>query len=266
MNTKHTHSDLERLADGECLPDEARLIQADLEADPKATEELRQLEELNQLVRSAAGSIEAPATLRESTKRLTADDNAADATSTTGNKLFGRRVLLAGAGGLLAAGLASVAVIPHIEMLYRRELDPVTTFFHDFETYLLKDKALDIAETNMVHLAGWYSDRLPFALPPIGSIGAGAELLGGRLCWLMERRLAALSYETNEGPFVFYVMDADGIELPESQKKSDFSEPVSWHRSSGHTSLIWKSGGLLIVMVGTQELRQLMSMAGVLVG
>ena len=41
---------------------------------------------------------------------------------------------------------------------------------------------------------------------------------------------------------------------------------VSWHRSGGNTSLVWRSEELLYVMVSQLELRRLMSVARKLVG
>ncbi len=271
MNRKYALSDLERFIDGECSPEEARQIRADLDADPSLAREVYHLEEVDRLVRSRAQEIRAPESLRESVaEQFGLDTEETDAIPITRSVRRGlprnRRAFLAGAGGLIAASLATVFVVPRLDILQRSDTDPVGTFFRDFETYLLKDRAIDISETNITRLAAWFSDRVSFSLPPISSARADARLVGGRLCWLLERRLASLSYETDDGPLVVYVMNADGIDLPAGRRESDIGEDLSWHRSGDNTSLMWKSDDLLIVMVGTQELHKLMMVARSLVG
>ncbi len=271
MKRKYALSDLERFIDGECSPEEARQIRADIDGDPSLAREVHHLEEVDRLVRSRALETRAPETLRDSVaERFGLDSRETDAARSPRRTVFGnvlsRRAVLTGAGGLMAAGLATFFVAPRVGILTGADTDPVGTFFRDFETYLLKDRAMDIAETDIVRLAGWFSDRVTFSLPPISSAKADARLVGGRLCWLLERRLASLSYETSDGPFVFYVMNADGIDLPAGRQNSDIGENLSWHRSGTNTSLMWKSDDLLIVMVGTQELHKLMTMARSLVG
>lgn len=271
MKRKYALSDLERFIDGECSPEEARQIRADLDGDPSLAREVHHLEEVDRLVRGRALEVRAPESLRDSVAEqfgFESEENEAapGLSQPRRSKLSSRRALLAGTGGLIAAGLATVFVVPRLGVLTGSDSDPVRTFFRDFETYLLKDRAIDIAETDIVRLAAWFSARVSFSLPPISSAKADARLVGGRLCWLLERRLASLSYETDDGPLVFYVMNADGIDLPAGRENSDIGEHLSWHRSGGNTSLMWKSDGLLIVMVGTQELHKLMTMARTLVG
>lgn len=269
MTKKHTLSDLEQLIDGECTAERAEQIKADADNNMELADQLKELQQLNRLIRTHAAETEAPASLRRAiAERFDAengDDHETMEASPAGGNFLKRRSFITGAGGLLAASAAALAIAPDLNILRSTTVDPVGTFFHDFETYLLKDKAIDVKETNMVRLAEWFSDRLPFSLPPIGSSGAGAQLLGGRLCWLLERRLAALTYEANDGPIIIYVMEADGLNIAANRGKSNLGTDLSWHRSSGNTSLIWKSGGLLMVMVGTQELRRLMSIAETLI-
>lgn len=272
---KQTAEELERYLDGECSQAEAARIEADLKAAPDLACELDRMRRIDQAVRGHCLRTRAPETLCASVSaRFGKGDDDAPARPAPrfpyprlGSPHIdrGRRRALIGAGGLLAAGIAAVAIGPTF-FSAPGAADPVDTFFRDFETYLLKDRAVDVSETNMVQLAGWFSDRLPFALPPIGSSGGGAALIGGRLCWLLDRRLASLSYETADGPIVVYVMDADGIALPEGRETSEIGDQLSWHRSKASTSLMWRSGDLLVVMVGTQEVRRLMTIAQSLVG
>ncbi len=255
-------SDLEKFIDGECTPQEVKRIRAELARDPSLSEAADRLDLLNRLLRSSGRDVEASAALRATIARRYSTENTPSASA---RRRLNRRTFFAGAGGALAAGFAALIVVPRLSGIGDAGLDPVGTFFHDFETYLLKDRALDVTETSMVQLAGWFGDRLPFALPPVASSGNSVKLIGGRLCWLMERRLASLSYETDAGPVVLYIMDANGIETPPGRDAPDIGKALSWHRSDDHTCLIWNSEQLLYVMVGTQEVHKMMSIARSLV-
>jgi len=253
---------LERYVDGECSPEQARQILAALERDPALLRQAEDLRRLNALLRTHAGGIEAPLSLRQSVlEQLCGAEAGPDP-----KPRLRRRHLLLGAGGAVAAGLVAATLVPHIVGSGRTDLDVVDTFFRDFETYLLKDKAVDVIESRMSGLASWYDSRLSFSLPPLKARGDGLDLVGGRLCWLLERRLASLSYEAHDGPLVLYVMDAQGIRVPTGGTEPGLGESVSRHRSAGNSSVIWTSGRLLLVMVGIQQSSRLLSAARSLVG
>ncbi|NNE22218.1 MAG: hypothetical protein HKN11_06365 [Rhizobiales bacterium] len=263
MSTQHKLSELERFVDGDCTPQEAAEIESGIARDPDLAREVERLEHLNQMVRQSARAVDAPERLRLATEnRFGAgfEPPQRSLSSSEGSRRrLNRRALLAGTGGALAAGLAAFVIVPQLG-----KFDPVETFFHDYETFLLKDRALDVTASDMVQLAGWFGNRLPFALPPVSARQGDVRLVGGRLCWLLDRRLASLSYETAQGPVVLYIMSAKGIDAPAGRDKPEIGHSVSWHRSAGKASLIWSSEELLYVMVGNQDVHKLMSIASAL--
>lgn len=267
MKTGKTMSELEPYVDGECSLEDSVRIDAQLKQDADLAKEARRLETLNETLRAHGDEVAAPALLR---RRINKKYGIADNGSTwaSGDRLArpGRRTFLIGAGGTLAAGVAGLGIISQFSTPATRYESAVETFFHDFETYLAKDKAIDISETSMVRLAQWFGSRLPFELPAVGSSGQNAALIGGRLCWLLERRLASLSYEGQDGSMVLYIMKADGITVPEGKSDPALGENVSWHRSADNTSLVWRAGELLYVMVSQFEVRRLITEARALVG
>ena len=267
MKTEKTMSGLEAYVDGELSLEEKLQIEAQLKRDAEMAVEARKLETLNDLLSEHGQETTAPQSLRTAAfGKFAIDENDLSAANRPRPGLLGRRSFLIGAGGTLAAGVAGLGVLSTFRTPAPRPESAVETFFHDFETYLAKDKAIDIAETSMVRLAQWYGSRLPFRLPPVGSAGQSASLVGGRLCWLLERRLASLSYESQDGSMVLYIMNADGIAVPEGRNEQALGTNVSWHRSDGHTSLVWRADALLYVMVSQFEVRRLMAEARALVG
>lgn len=260
MSTRYTLSELERFVDGDCTPQEAADIESGITQDPDIAREVERLEHLNRVVRQTGLTNDAPESLRLATENrfnINREDAQRSVSSSDGSRRrLNRRAMLAGSAGALAAGLAALAIVPQLG-----KIDPVETFFRDYETFLLKDRALDVAATDMVQLAGWFGDRLPFDLPPVSSSEGDVKLVGGRLCWLLDRRLASLSYESAHGPVVLYIMSAKGIDAPDGRDRPEIGHSVSWHRSTGKASLIWSSEELLFVMVGSQEVHNLMTIA-----
>lgn len=246
--------DPDRYVDNECNPEQAARFQEAMANDPALAAQVERLESVNQQLREHRPTTLAPETLHESLAQLTGEPDALIPTR--------RRWLIAG-GAALAAGVAGVTSIRlHRQSVIDTQTHIVTdTFFKDFETYLVKNRTLDIQERNLVRIAQWYKPRLPFQLPPISSSGAGASLIGGRLCWLLERRLASLSFDTPKGPVVLYISQADGLDMPEGGKSEKFGRNVTWHRSRSNTSLIWTRDGLLMAMVSTQEISSLKRIA-----
>lgn len=267
MKTGKTMNDLDRYVDGECGLEERLQIEAQLKREAKLAKSADQLEKLNETLREHGKAITAPASLGSAVAdKYGISERGAKSAGGPRPDVLGRRSFMIGAGGTLAAGVAGFGVVSNFSTPATRPESAVETFFHDFETYLAKDKAIDISETSMVRLAQWFGSRLPFQLPPVGSAGQIASLVGGRLCWLLERRLASLSYEGQDGSMVLYIMSADGIAIPEGQEDATLGQNVSWHRSAGNTSLVWRSNELLYVMVSQFEVRRLMSEARALVG
>lgn len=251
MTQNISYFDLERYVDGECSDQQAQQIEQAAATDVAIANRIDELTRLRDALRAHATHASASMSLRSAIGESFGSDSA---------QFAARRRWLMGAGGALAASVAGVS--SYLLLRDRNPLGDVAgTFIQDFETYLLKDRALDIRETDLLKIAQWYQSRLPFSLPPVGSSGGGASLVGGRLCWLLERRLASLSYESGNGPIVLYITQAQGIELPAGGDNARIGKDVSWHRSARSSSVIWRSGDLLLAMVGNQEVSKLMAVA-----
>lgn len=258
--------DLEPYVDGECSLEDQLQIEDQLKRNPELAQSAKDLQAVNETLKQHGASETAPGSLRTAVaQKYGLTESGTGKANGPGLSMPGRRSFLLGAGGTLAAGVAGFAIISNFSAPATRPESAVETFFHDFETYLAKDKATDISETSMIRLAQWFGSRLPFELPPVGSSGQSAWLVGGRLCWLMERRLASLSYESQGGSMVLYIMNAAGISVPDGQDDPTIGQNVSWHRSAGNSSLVWRSNELLYVMVSQFEVRRLMSVARALV-
>ena len=263
MTQRDYLNDVERLLDGDCSPEEADRLRARIDGDVNLRDAARRMQAVDEIVRATGHEQQAPDRLRQAVvaKWGAPADPPKVTAAPSRPRALNRRGILAGFGGALAAGVAGLAIAPGFFGAKPAAADPVETFFHDFETYLIKDRALDVTETEMVKLASWYGNRLSFELPPVGARSGDVRLIGGRLCWLMERRLASLCYESASGPIVLYVMNSKGIRVPHGRDQQGIGQQVSWHRSKGHGCVMWTSDQLFYVMVGTQDVHSLLNIA-----
>ncbi len=255
--------DLEAFVDGQCSPQDSSNVLSHLAECDRCAKEALRLEQLTLLLRDEFGTETAPDSLRASVDELSNQPVSVAAPSPA---FLNKRRFLIGAGGTLAAGIAGFLLLPSVRTSLSGSTDLVQTFFEDFETYLLKGKVVDVAEQDMVALASWYEARLNFPLPPLRSQGDGIALTGGRLCWLLHRRLASLSYNGEDGPMLLYVMKADELELPSGENYDALGSEFSWHRHGSKTGVVWKSHGLVFALIGSRELKRMEEIAVSLAG
>ena len=263
MKNGISESDVGFFLDGECSPEDAQRVAAALCKDPTLAQHAARLEQLDVLLRSSSTTTTVPHSLSESIddREYTRARAGETVVQLPVSRNYGRRGFLVGAGSALAASFTAALVAPSFFLSEQPQVNAVDTFFRDFETYLLKDSAVDISTARIDELTNWYAKRLPFALPSIHSADVSVELVGGRLCWLLERRLASLSFTENASQFVIYIMKADGIEFPSGGEKEAFGESFSTHQSSNNSSVMWKSNEQFVVIVGTQSAERLTTIA-----
>ncbi len=118
-----------------------------------------------------------------------------------------RRNLIGAAS--MAAGLGAVGLYLSLS----NEQPPMApTLFDDFSTRLAADRALDLSATRLETVMAWFETRVPFALPDLPAM-AGVGLRGARLCWLLDRRVAAIYLDRKGAHSCLYVADSGGLTL-----------------------------------------------------
>ena len=169
-----------------------------------------------------------------------------------------RRLIFAGMG-------AAAASLGGLGLLMRPSTGTDTADFRDavlgdFATYIAADKPLDIANADAARVVPWMSARVPFVLPERVA-PEGATLLGGRLCWLVGRRLAAINFEVDAAPVGLYIAGADGL----SGLPNDGASPVNGARD-GLRGTFWRERGLALGIVGALPASRLSGLAETLQG
>lgn len=151
------------------------------------------------------------------------------------------------AGFAVAASVAAIGSAAALR-LRKNSADMSMPVFGDFATHLAADGRLDLAETNPQTVADWFSPKVPFALPRLASLSE-VDLVGGRLCWLLDRRIAAFNYDRGGEAIGLYVADATGLTASNSELPSA-DEPALHISQAGLNGAFWRDGEIAHALVG----------------
>lgn len=116
----------------------------------------------------------------------------------------------------------------------------------DYVTFRISQRALDVASDDPTETLLWLGARVNGALPVMAENVLDYRLIGGRLCWLMSKRLGALTYARGEDQITVYVMpapagSADGRVADAYTSARHAEGPVH--------SIVWVEAGLMIAIV-----------------
>jgi anti-sigma factor RsiW len=168
-----------------------------------------------------------------------------------------------------AVGLATLAMVLVVmiatdpfALRKERQVDAlVREPVNDLITYRVSHRALDLESGDPRTISEWWADKLDFHPPaPVAEID-GYRLVGGRLCFFLNRRLSALMYRRDEHVVSFYIMSSERLELPAGGYEQIDGWKVSVHEHKGYTSLIWQEGSLAFALVGDLPSKELMRAA-----
>lgn len=132
---------------------------------------------------------------------------------------------------------------------------------NDLITYRVSRRPLDFESGDPRTISEWWADKLDFRPPaPVAEID-GYRLVGGRLCYFLDRRLSALMYRKDEHVVSLYVMSRERLELPGGAYERIDGWKVSVHEHKGYTSLIWEEGSLAFALVGDLSTKEMLRAA-----
>ena len=115
----------------------------------------------------------------------------------------------------------------------------------DFVTFRVRGYPLDIKSPSRLVIMRWLAERVDFRLPSGVVPPAGFRLVGGRICSFLNRRLVFFLFKRGKTAASLYVMSVAGLAVPDDIG----GRAVSVHSSKGFSNVIWRSGGLLYVIV-----------------
>lgn len=233
--------------DGALDPEATRDVACHLATCPDCHAAAALLSEETDALRQALGRDKAPAHLwTRISARLTTEPGRASGWDAWRPRIRMPRVGAALAA-LLVAGLLLIQHGPDVRPAPDLTLQALAVeTAQDYETFRISQRGLDVFGDDPTATRHWLSARLNGALPEMADHVLGYRLIGGRLCWLMGQRLAALTYASDTVQVTVYVMAADpgdaADQLPET-------EGPSFHDQGPVRSMAWVENGLLIAIV-----------------
>ena len=115
----------------------------------------------------------------------------------------------------------------------------------EFQTYIESRRSMDVATADPNQLRSWFATRVDFT-PPAPPVSSGKlELLGGRLCYFFDRRVASYMYRVSGHLVSLYVMRGDGLDL--SRTATERKRAVLHAR--GFIDVVWTKGDFLFSLV-----------------
>jgi mycothiol system anti-sigma-R factor len=154
---------------------------------------------------------------------------------------------VAAAGLLLVLG----ASFFHRAVLLPRARDAhvLSVPVHDFHTFVVSQRALDVADADPHHLRQWFQGKVDFP-PPLLPVHVGtARLVGARLCYFLNRRVASFMYTTNGHYLSLFVMPRQGLRFPPDNGVSLPRSPARVYEVQGYTHILWFHTDLLYSLV-----------------
>ena len=156
---------------------------------------------------------------------------------------FGTGWFELGRGWSFGAGLAIAGLLVALWMPGRA--DVVGELVAGHVRALQPGHLFDVASSDQHTVKPWFDGRLDFAPPVPDLMGAGFELVGGRLDYLDGRAVAGLAYRRRQHVIdVFVWPDRVQREAPEGSR-------------NGYNYVRWRTGGMVVWAVSDLDMREM---------
>jgi anti-sigma factor RsiW len=130
----------------------------------------------------------------------------------------------------------------------------------ELRSFLDSGRSVDVTATNPVQLRDWFVSKVDFP-PPTPPTMSGLSLVGGRLCYFFQRRIAAYMYHIDGHVLSLYIMSDRGVELPSNSHAMLGGRPAAVRELDGFAHILWLDGTLCYSVVSNQSAAQLFQVA-----
>ena len=168
-----------------------------------------------------------------------------DAREREGGARTSRRRTLGGLA-LAASALAAAIVVTRGRGGGQQAME--TTLFRDFATLVAADSPLDFEDRDPDRVLAWFETRIPFALPRLPA-AAEIGIRGGRLCWLLDRRVAALHLGSENDGACLYTAEAEDLALRDGTGLPAPGRELAVSSERALAGAFWRDGRLAFGLV-----------------
>jgi anti-sigma factor RsiW len=129
-----------------------------------------------------------------------------------------------------------------------------------YSTYVEQHMPLEVVSADASAVTKWFNAHMGhhFKLPCITD--ASTQLLGGRVCRILDRKSAAMMYQRDGADIVLFAFRGDDMSLP--AQKSAGPNDVHIRNASGRPVAMWQHDGVVYSMVGnvrSDDLKQMVT-------
>ncbi len=169
-----------------------------------------------------------------------------------------------GLGVALAAAVLLVFLSPVRDLLSRQ--DTARKFVREtamaYHTYLDQDVPMEVKTSDDVQLARWANDVFghPLHVPCITD--KAAQLVGGRLCRLRDRKGLAMKYRHADSDLLVFAFRDAALSLPDRRMTPTEAGRFYVQHVAGRPVILWQRAGVTYAMVGDIDRQALLRVAG----
>jgi anti-sigma factor RsiW len=122
----------------------------------------------------------------------------------------------------------------------------------EFHTFVVSQRQLDYTNNQPTAIRQWFGNKVDFRMP-MPEQAAQLSLVGGRLCNMLDQRVASYMYQSGDAWVSLYIMKSTADNIAGGIEKD------SIHQGYGYID--WERGGLRYSLVGDIPVEQLRQIA-----
>lgn len=237
---------LSAFLDGEVAEAERREIEAHLSACPQCRAHLQAEGAVRSLVRGRRERLREPAPPDLRLRIVRAVQ--AEETQRRWDVMSRRRTL-----GLLALAASLALAVIGGSLYFRSAEHPksvVSEVVDEHIRCLMKqDGGLNLVTADPKTMSEWFRGRLDIGVSAPPFQGAGLRLVGGRVCYLLDRQGAHMVYREGANVICLFVFDRRELSLPHGQEAVSAGHPIRLTSYKGYNVAVWEDRGLVHALV-----------------
>ena len=169
-----------------------------------------------------------------------------------------------GLGVALAAAVLLVFVSPLRDLLGGR--GAAHRFVHEtamtYHTYLDQDVPMEVKTSDDGQLVRWANDVIGHSLHVPCITDKAAQLVGGRLCRLRDRKGLAMKYRHEDSDLLVFAFRDAALSLPHRRMIPTEAGRFYVQHVAGRPVILWQRAGVTYSMVGDIDRQDLLRVAG----
>ena len=124
----------------------------------------------------------------------------------------------------------------------------MTASIEELRTFVDSRRPLDLVSQDPLELQGWFEGKVDFT-PPAPPMLSELDLVGGRLCFFLDRRIAAYTYVADGHMISLYVMRDAGLGRVGGEAARLAGREVVVGEQAGFQGAFWHSDDLAFALI-----------------